>query len=118
MLPADSLAPPGSGPPPPQSRLAKPHSKSDTPLGIRQLAAASDKQVMIGRLTERKDTLEKALEDALRENRRLLAEARRKRQIEAEYDDEKALTAHLAIVIEAVQGSPPRFPAPMAIPDP
>jgi uncharacterized protein YyaL (SSP411 family) len=69
-------------------------------------------------LTEQKDTLEKALEDAVRENQRLLAEARRKRQIEAEYDDEKVLTAHLALIIEAVHGSPPpppaRLPAPIS----
>jgi hypothetical protein len=96
-----------SASPAPQNRPAKPHSKSDTPLGIRQIAAASDKQAAITQLTERKDTLEKALEDALRENRRLLAEARRRRQIETEYDNEKALTAHLALVIEAVRGTQP-----------
>jgi hypothetical protein len=84
---------------------AKPHSKSDTPRGIQKVISPPDPSTKT-RLTERKDHLEKALDALLKENRRLLAEARKKRQIEAQSEDEKSLTTMLTIITDAARESP------------
>ena len=49
--------------------------------------------------------LEKALAEALDENRRLHREAKRRRSLERQYEDEKDLTAMLTIITEAVKES-------------
>jgi hypothetical protein len=88
-------------PPPVQSKIAKSHSKSDTSHSLQTVVAASDREDRVQILTERIDVLEKALDSALQENKRLLAELKQKRKIEEKLEDEKSLTAVLTLITEA-----------------
>jgi hypothetical protein len=89
--------------PPLQSRLAKHHSKSDTPQALQAVVASAKRTEDVRRLEKRRDLLEEALGNALQENKRLLDELRRKRQIEERLKDEQSLAAVLTIITEAVK---------------
>jgi hypothetical protein len=88
-----------------QSKLAKPHSKSNivgdsSKLDIgRSLSHAAE----IRRLVERKTILCKAVEDALAKNQILLAEAKRKAALHEEYEEERSMTSFLSIMLDATE---------------
>lgn len=61
-----------------------------------------ERQRKVRELVERKDLLAKALHDALEQNQRLLKEAKRRRSIEKQCEEEKSLTEMLSIITQAV----------------
>ena len=80
-------------------------SKSDTSSFSSHHLTKAERERKIRELVEHKELLEKALNDALDQNRRLLNEARRRQSLEKQYEDEKDLTAMLTIITEAVKES-------------
>jgi hypothetical protein len=88
-----------------QSRLARPHSKSNI-VGDsvqfhpeRPVSYAAE----IHRLTERRAILDKAIEDATARNQVLLAAAKRRAALLAEYEEEKSMTTFLTIILDAAE---------------
>ena len=64
-----------------------------------------DEKERVPKLVEHKEMLEKALQEALEENKRLLHEAKRRQGLERQYEDEKDLQVLLTIIIDAVKAS-------------
>lgn len=69
----------------------------------REMCSTENRAEMVQELTMRKDLLEKALADALDENRKLLKEAKRLQAIEKQYDKEVSLSKMLTIITEAAK---------------
>ena len=66
------------------------------------LYSPGERQRKVRELVERKDLLAKALRDALEQNQRLLKEAKRRRSMEKQCEEERSLTEMLSIISEAV----------------
>lgn len=77
----------------------KPVSEMQVP---EPLYSPGERQRKVRELVERKDLLAKALRDALEQNQRLLKEAKRRRSMEKQCEEERSLTEMLSIISEAV----------------
>ena len=82
-----------------------PRSKSEAAAFVASSRSQAEREREIQNLARDQKLLEKALTGALDENRRLHREAKRRRSLERQYEDEKDLTAMLTIITEAVRES-------------
>ena len=89
----------------PTEPVKKPRRKFETSPFMASEMSQAEREREIQNLVRDQRLLEKALAEALDENRRLHREAKRRRSLERQYEDEKDLTAMLTIITEAVKES-------------